>query len=403
MSGCSTRAVLWFLVPAGHTLGHPRRPHARLMMNLAAEFELAPGLIYLNHAAVAPWPRRTADAVARFAAENARDGARHYPRWLQVEQRLRERLARLIGAAPPDVALLKNTSEAISVVAFGFPWRAGDNLVLAAEEFPSNRIPWQALARLGVECRVAHLSGVADPAQALLDLIDSRTRLLTVSSVQYGNGLRMDLERLGAACRACGVALCVDAIQSLGALPFDVDAVQADFVMADGHKWMLGPEGLALLWVRPAWRERLTLYQYGWHMTRQAGDFDAIDWQPADDARRFECGSPNLLGAHGLEASLSLLEEYGIERVHADLLERSDYLIERISATPELELLSDPRPESRSGIVTFLRRDMDKAHLHRRLADAGVVCAQRGGGVRLSPHFYTPPLALEQALHAALA
>ncbi|WP_448509004.1 aminotransferase class V-fold PLP-dependent enzyme [Immundisolibacter sp.] len=372
-------------------------------MNLATEFDLAPGLLYLNHAAVAPWPRRAAQAVARFAAENAHEGARHYPRWLQVEQRLRERLARLIGAQVPDIALLKNTSEAISVVAFGFPWQAGDNLVLAAEEFPSNRIAWQALARLGVECRVAHLTGAADPEQALLDLIDGRTRLLTVSSVQYGNGLRMDLERLGTACRARGVALCLDAIQSLGALPIDVTAVQADFVMADGHKWMLGPEGLALLWVRAEWRERLALYQYGWHMTRQAGDFDAVDWQPADDARRFECGSPNLLGAHGLEASLSLLEEYGIERVHDEVLQRSAYLIERIRAMPELELLSDPRPERRSGIVTFLRRDMDQAQLHRHLIDAGVVCAQRGGGVRLSPHFYTPLPVLEQALNAALA
>jgi selenocysteine lyase/cysteine desulfurase len=362
------------------------------------EFDLDPAMIYLNHAAVAPWPRRTADAVARFAAENARDGARHYPRWLQVERRLRERLARLIGGEASDVALLKNTSEAISVVAFGFPWQAGDNVVLAAEEFPSNRIPWQALARLGVECRTAHLSGAGDPEQALLDLVDRRTRMLSVSSVQYGNGLRMNLERLGAACRARGVALCVDAIQSLGALPFDVQAVQADFVMADGHKWMLGPEGLALLWVRPEWRERLTLYQYGWHMTRQGGNFDATEWQPADDARRFECGSPNLLGAHGLDASLSLLEEHGIARVADAVLGRGGHLIERIAARAELELLSDARPARRSGIVTFRHRGIDSATLHRRLLDAGVVCAARGGGVRFSPHFYTPLAQLDAAL-----
>jgi selenocysteine lyase/cysteine desulfurase len=369
-------------------------------MDVGTEFVLSPDIVYLNHAAVAPWPRRTADAVARFAAENAREGARHYPRWLAVEQRLRERLARLIGGAPADVALLKNTSEAISVVAFGFPWQAGDNVVLAAEEFPSNRIPWQALSRLGVECRLARLSGAADPEQALLDLCDRRTRVLAVSSVQYGTGLRMDLERLGAACRARGVALCVDAIQSLGALPFDVDAVQADFVMADGHKWMLGPEGLALLWVRPKWRERLALYQYGWHMTRQAGDFDAADWQPAPDARRFECGSPNLLGAHGLEASLSLLEEVGSAGVAAAVLERSGYLMDRLAARGELELLSDARPGRRSGIVTFRHRGMDSATLHRRLSEAGVVCAPRGGGVRLSPHFYTPLEQLDVALAA---
>ncbi|MGK2940354.1 MAG: aminotransferase class V-fold PLP-dependent enzyme [Immundisolibacter sp.] len=368
------------------------------------DFDLDPALIYLNHAAVAPWPRRTAEAVARFAAENARDGARHYPRWLQLEQRLRERLQRLVGASSADdIALLKNTSEAISVVAFGFPWRAGDNVVLAAEEFPSNRIPWQALARLGVECRQARLTGAPDPEQVLLDLVDDRTGVLAVSSVQYGSGLRMDLERLGAACRARGVALCVDAIQSLGALPFDVQAVQADFVMADGHKWMLGPEGLALLWVRPEWRERLALFQYGWHMTRQGGDFDAVEWQPADNARRFECGTPNLLGAHGLEASLSLLEEHGADRIRDDVLERSGYLIERVTSAPELELLTDARPERRSGIVTFRHRQIPNAELHRRLTAAGAVCAQRGGGVRLSPHFYTPFKALDAALASVLA
>ena len=367
-------------------------------MDQLAEFALSRDLVYLNHAAVAPWPRRTADAVARFAAENVLDGARHYPRWLTVERRLRERLARLIGGAADDVALLKNTSEAISVVAFGFPWQAGDNVVLAAEEFPSNRIAWQALSRLGVQCRTAHLSGAADPEQALLDQVDHRTRVLAVSSVQYGNGLRMHLQRLGAACRARNVALCVDAIQSLGALPFDVEAVQADFVMADGHKWMLGPEGLALLWVRPAWRERLALFQYGWHMTRQGGDFDATEWQPADDARRFECGSPNLLGAHGLDASLSLLEEVGVDRVAQAVLERGAHLIERIAARDELELLSDPSPHGRSGIVTFRHRGIDSAILHRRLLDAGVVCAARGGGVRFSPHFYTPIEQLDAAL-----
>jgi len=168
--------------------------------------------------------------------------------------------------------------------------------------------------------------------------------------------------------------------------------------MADGHKWMLGPEGLALLWVRPEWRERLTLYQYGWHMTRQGGNFDATEWQPADDARRFECGSPNLLGAHGLDASLSLLEEVGIAGVAQAVLARSAHLIDRIGARAELELLTDPAAPRRSGIVTFRHRGIDNATVHRRLIEAGVVCAARGGGVRFSPHFYTPVEQLDAAL-----
>ncbi|RLA16285.1 MAG: hypothetical protein DRQ60_04810 [Gammaproteobacteria bacterium] len=191
---------------------------------------------------------------------------------------------------------------------------------------------------------------------------------------------------------------CVDAIQSLGALPFDLNECHADFVMADGHKWMLGAEGLALFWVNPEIRERLKLYQYGWHMTREASDFDAPSWHPADNAKRFECGSPNMLGAHVLDASLSLLQEIGMETVSAAVLERSEFLIERIQGSPTLELLSDPTPQRRSGIVTFSHRQIEPTQLHQQLMQQRVICACRGGGVRFSAHFYNDLDHIEQAV-----
>jgi selenocysteine lyase/cysteine desulfurase len=368
------------------------------------EFPLREGLIHLNHAAVAPWPKRTADAVRRFTEENLTSGSRNYPDWLRVEQGLREQLQRLLNAASADdIALLKNTSEALSVVAHGLDWRSGDNIVTSDQEFPSNRIVWQSLERYGVETRLADISGPA-PEQALMDACDGGTRLLSISSVQYASGLRMDLEALGAFCRRRGILFCVDAIQSLGVIPFDVQAVQADFVMADGHKWLLGPEGLAVFYCRPELRERLRLHQYGWHMVEAAGDFDRQDWRPAGSARRFECGSPNMLAIHALSASLSLLEETGIETIAETVSEKTGYLIELLEKNLKVKVISPILAERRAGIVTFVHDGMTADRLYARLMEQGVLCAARGGGVRFSPHFHTPEDHLRQAVewvHAA--
>lgn len=361
------------------------------------EFPLIEGLRYLNHAAVAPWPRRAAQAVSDFARQNMTLGARDYPLWLKTEQRLRERLQRLLNApSTADIALLKNTSEALSVVAFGLDWKAGDQIVISDEEFPSNRVVWEALQPLGVEVVQVSLRG--DPEAALLGACGPRTRLMAISAVQYASGLRLDLPRLGEGCERRGVLLCIDAIQQLGALPFDVQQNRCAFAMADGHKWMLGPEGLAVFYCRRDLRERLKLHEYGWHMLEHAGDYDRQDWQPARSARRFECGSPNMLGAMGLEASLSLLEEIGMQQVGAALMERSAHLSRELATLAGVRLLSPSDPARQAGIVTFALDGMDNQALFERLKAEQVVCALRGGGVRLSPHFYTPPAILEQTL-----
>ncbi|EIC20227.1 aminotransferase class V-fold PLP-dependent enzyme [Thiorhodovibrio frisius] len=367
-----------------------------------AEFNLSPDLLHLNHAAVGPWPKRTSDAVRRFAEENTTLGSNRYPHWQATEQRLRERLARLIGAASADdIALAKSTSEALSVIAHGLDWQPGDNIVGIAEEFPSNRIVWQSLANQDVEWRPLKLSESQTPEDDLLALCNPRTRLLAVSWVQYARGRRLNLERLGNACRERGILLCIDAIQGLGALPFNLSRMPADFVVADAHKWMLGPEGIALFYCRPELRPKLKLHQFGWHMVEQMGDFDRTDWQAASSARRFECGSPNMLGIHAFEASLSLLEETGLDQIEQAIKERIDHLIELIDAQG-FELLSPRAPEQRAGILTFQIPGIeDHQALWRALMSQNLLCAARGGGIRFSPHFHTPMEDLEQAVALA--
>ncbi|HHH44438.1 MAG TPA: aminotransferase class V-fold PLP-dependent enzyme [Gammaproteobacteria bacterium] len=365
------------------------------------EFNLADDLCYLNHAAVSPWPVRTVEAVQRFAAENGRLGSRHYERWLHTEQALRIQLQTLVNAVDvQEIALLKSTSEALSVIAWGFPWQAGDEVLISNQEFPSNRIVWESLHSLGVRVRTVNIDRVREPEQRVIEAMKPATRLVALSSVQYASGLALDLVTIGKACRQQGVAFCVDAIQSLGVKPLDVQACQADFVVGDGHKWMLGPEGLALFYCRSDWLERLALKQYGWHMVEALGDYDRRDWQPAAGARRFECGSPNMLGIHALHASLGLLLETGIPAIFDMVSAKVQYLIDNIKNSGGI-ILSETAPDRRAGIVTFRYAQEDIEARYRYLQENGVVCALRGGGIRFSPHFYTPESVLERALHLA--
>jgi selenocysteine lyase/cysteine desulfurase len=368
------------------------------MFTFHDEFAQAPDLRYLNHAAVGPWPKRTAAAVGKFAEENVLLGARYYPDWMKVEQRLRERLARLLNApSTDDIALVKNTSEALSFVAFGLDWKAGDNVVISDEEFPSNRVVWEALKPQGVDVVQVSLKG-DDPEGALLAACGPRTRLLSISSVQFATGTRLNVERLGHGLKQRGVLFCIDAIQHIGALPFDVQASQCDFAMADGHKWMCSPEGLGVFYCRAALRPHLKLHAFGWHMLEDSGNYGRHEWQPAATAQRFECGSPNTLGAMALDASLSLLEEVGMERVGNAVLERVKWLEEGLSAISGVQLHSSREAERRSGILTFSIDGLQATTVWQQLMQNQVVCLPRGPGIRFSPHFYTQSRVIEETL-----
>jgi selenocysteine lyase/cysteine desulfurase len=364
------------------------RPNARAMH---AEFALRDDLIYLNHAMASPWPLRTANAIKAFIDDQVRQGQAGFGRWLAVEVELRLRLRRLLNAdSVDDIALVKNTSEGLSMVAYGLSWRPGDNIVIPAKEFPSNRVVWESLAAHGVEVRKADILAGEDPEDAIMALADEETRLIAVSSVHFATGLRMDLERLGEFCRGYQILFCIDAIQSLGAFPMDVHRVHADFVVAGCHKWLMAPEGLGVFWSRPEARDALQLRQFGWHMVQEHLEFERDDWQIAHTARRLEAGTMNTAGMVGLNASLSLLEEVGLEVVTEQILAKTGFLLEALAPIPGIELISDQRRRRRSGIVTFRSSATTSEDLHGFLKDKGIFCARRSGGIRLSPHFYTP-------------
>jgi len=354
---------------------------------ITTQFNNNTDVIHLNHARLSPWPLCTHEAVNNFSQNMRYATPQQSDDHYETEQQLRTQLARLLYSPSADqIALLKNTSEALSIIATGLVWQVGDNIVLAKQEFPSNRIIWQAIEKQGVKCIFVDLQQQDDPEQALIDACDVNTRLLTVSAVQFSDGLRLDLARLGQFCQQQSLLFCVDAAQQLGAYPIDVVAMQIDFLVACGHKWLCGPEGMGILYVCPSWLNRLQLHHYGWHMLETI-DFEQQTWQTAKTARRFECGGSNTLNIQILHSSLSLFEDIGFNNISQALTERIDLLFSQLQAAG-FEIATPILSKQRAGIISFRVPDEESADLCQRFNQQGLICSQRGDNIRFSPHFY---------------
>lgn len=366
--------------------------------NLQDQFRVYENRCYVNHAAISPWPLCTAAAVKRFADENVRLGPENYSAWVAHETALRKNIALLLNApSQSDIALLKNTTDGICTVAFGLDLQAGDNIVIPLDEFPSNSLPWLAQSSRGVEVRQVDIRKADNAETALLQAVDQRTRVLAVSAVQWTDGFRLDLEGLGAQCRAREVLFFVDAIQQLGALRLDVAAAQIDFLAADAHKWLLGPEGIAVFFSTARAREQLKLLQLGWHMLEHHWSFSASA-APTKTARRFEAGSSNTLGQVAMHASLQLLLAQGMEHVEQRVLANTGQLLGGLQQIEGIQIISRTDASRRSGIVSFKSSLKPAKPLHAALQDLGLRCALRNEAVRLSPHFYQGDNEMQQIL-----
>ncbi len=352
-----------------------------------ALFPVTGHLAYLDHAGVAPLSTRAADAMERVIGECLGWGAHRYGRILRGVEEARQAAARLLGADPSEVAFVKNTSEGISIVAQGLPWREGEAVVVPEGEFPANVYPWLNLGRRGVRVlRVPERGGrlLLDDFREALD--QPGVRVLAVSAVEYGTGFRNDLAALGEMCRERDVLFFVDAIQALGCLPLEPAALGIHALAADAHKWLLGPEGAGVLYVSSGVVERLHPVEVGWKSVRDALDFGTIRFDLRDDAGRFEPGSLSIVPIHGLGAAVELLLEVGAQRIWDRVRDLTDLVIEALHSRG-YRVASSLGEHERSGIVTFVPRSPPAA-LAERLRKAGVLVAARGPGLRVSPHFY---------------
>ena len=360
----------------------------KTLLALRDEFPITRNYAYLNHAAIGPLPRRSAERAAALAQRISLTGELTWVERNDTSEGVRRLAARLLGAREPhEVAFVENTSTGLSLVASGLDWQPGDNVVGVACEFPSNVYPWMNLAVFGVEYRtVPERDGRVDTDE-LLARIDDRTRVVAISWVEYSNGFRFDLARIGAVCRARGVLFVVDVIQGLGGLALDVEREAVDVACASAHKWLLGPEGIGLLYISDRVVERFHPLRAGWRSMRDQVSWTefAIDWAPG--AKRHESGSLNGLGIHTLGASLELLLELGPAAVEKRVLALADQAAQGL-VDGGFALVSSRRPGETSGIVAAVHPRRPAEELVAQLLECGIVVSARASRLRLSPHVY---------------
>jgi len=322
--------------------------------------------------------------------EAAQHGDTVWHIWNQRLEQIRHTAAELIAAKPSEVAFVANTTAGISLVAEGIDWRPGDNVVTLAREFPSNQYPWMNLASRGVATRRITLPNNDVPLDAIAQACDERTRLVSISWVDYGTGFRIDPAEVSNVVHDCGALFFLDAIQGLGVFPLDVHAAGVDFLAADGHKWMLGPEGAGLMYIRQDLLDALRPLNVGWNSVANK-DFKHIELKLKPSAERYEGGSPNSVGVLGLGASLDLLKAAGLSatssRVGERVLEITDFACDRLTEAGAT-VCSDRRGDCRSGIVSLEMPGIDPKEVVAAALEQRIALSTRSGRIRLSAHCY---------------
>jgi cysteine desulfurase / selenocysteine lyase len=367
-----------------------------------SEFAVARSWAYFDHAANAPLPRRTSDAMRGWIEAQERDGVVSWPAWERKLEAIRDQAARLIGAERDEVAFITSTTHGIGLVAEGFPWRDGDNVVTAAEEYSSNIFPWMNLAHRGVSLRLVESRAGRIFVEDLAAAMDRRTRMLAISHVEFGTGFRNDLDALAELCHERGAALFVDAIQGLGALVVDVRLTPVDFLAADGHKWLLGPEGAGLLYVRRDWIERLRPIGVGWHSVVGSYNAPRPEFRLKPGADRWEGGSFNMAGLQGFGASMGLFLELGPEAVSRRVLDRAA-AVRELAASAGWTVHGSRHGRDQAGIVALERPGVDPHEAAHVLRRQGIVVSCRRGRLRASPHLYNDDEDLQRLFQALSA
>jgi selenocysteine lyase/cysteine desulfurase len=364
------------------------------------EFPVAKNKIFLAHAGVCALPRRIAQAMADCAREGTLGDQEAF-----VMHRINDARAagaKLLNCQPDEVSLVGPTSLGLSLVAAGLKFRRGDNILIYHDDYPSNVYPWMALAARGVQVRLLNTRSLgAIRAVDVIGQVDENTRLVALATCHFVSGQRLEHDAIGKFLRERGVLFCLDAIQTLGAFPTTVEHV--DFLAADSHKWLLGPCGAGVFYVKRDLQEKLNPPVYGWHNVRNPNFIaqDKIEFRGG--AAKFEAGTHNLIGLVGLLAAMELALEIGVDHIAAELARKRAWFVPALQAKGFSVLNPDPKPEQTGGITSIFLPGKDLAPLNQKLADAGVIASLRTDRqgqnyIRFSPHFYNTDAELHRVL-----
>ncbi|HTL58681.1 MAG TPA: aminotransferase class V-fold PLP-dependent enzyme [Candidatus Limnocylindrales bacterium] len=365
------------------------------------EFPVVKEKIFLAHGGDCPLPRRVAEAVSSYAAR-ATTGDQEQVVYPAILSHGRAQAAKLLQCQPEEIAFVGPTSLALSFIASGLAIRKGDNILIYFEDYPSNVYPWMALTARGVEVRLMNIRGLgAIRPIDVIGQIDENTRLVALASCHFISGYRIDYQAIGKVLQARDILFCLDAIQTVGAFP--MDAASVDFLAADAHKWLLGPCGAGLMYIRAGRQEKLNPPIYGWHNVRSP-DFVAQEQiTMRNGAAKYEAGTHNLLGLVGLLAGIELILEVGVDNIAAELLRKRAWLVPALLDKGYAVLHAEAGAENLSGITSFYLPGKDLGPAHQKLLASNIITSlrvDRSGQkyIRLSPHFYNTDAELQRVL-----
>jgi cysteine desulfurase/selenocysteine lyase len=344
------------------------------------------GIIYLNHASTAPVSSLVRGTICELLIEKSESRIDDYQSFLKIYEETKNLLAELINTSPDRIALIDNTSNGINILATGIEWKSGDRILLNDIEFPANVYPFLNLKKFGVEVDFVKSKNGIVTAEDLIDNAKPETKLISVSFVQFLSGYKIDLEKLGKFCRDNNIILSVDGIQGIGAMNFDVQKFNIDFLSCGTQKWLFGAQGLAFIYLTEELQQKIKPAYLGWLSVENAWDLLNYKMELKSTANVFQGGTLNTLGIYIFNTSLKLLRDFGFDKIEERVISNTKYLRKRLNEAGISCLIDEVGENYFSGITTFKVDDSDK--LFKFLEDKKIVCSLREGYIRLSPHFY---------------
>ena len=356
---------------------------------------------YLNSAAISPIPTTALDAVTRQLADVAVNGSLHYQDWVDTKDRCRNLVAEMLRVRDGQIAFVRNTSDGVASIANGLNWKAGDNIVSFAGEFPANFYAWRRIRdSFGVDLRLCgEVDGRVD-VEEMLSMIDGNTKIVAISAIQYASGFRADLERIGRAAREVDALFVVDMIQGFGAIPFDLPAQFVDAACGASHKWLCAPEGCGIIYLSDRARERIEPTLVGWISVETPWDFADREQPFRSTALAWESGTGSAALFYGLEQSLSLLHSTGAENIELHLAGLTNQLCDSL-AGKDYEIISSRAPGEASQIVCITHRGgLTSNQIASHLESVKIIVSPRGDRLRIAPHFYNNSSDIERLIDA---
>ncbi len=344
------------------------------------------GKIYLNHAAVSPLPKTVAEEVAAYIHERSETEINNYKAGLEKTDNLKQKLATLLKTKTERIAFTKSVTDSLNILAQGVEWKRGDRIILNDIEFPANVYPFLNLTNIGVEIDfVKSKNGIID-IDDIETVITPKTKLLSISFVQFLSGYRADLKTIGELCKKNNIIFSVDAIQGAGVAPLDVKEMQIDFLVGGAHKWMMGLMGLGYLFVTEELQSRIEQRTAGWLSVEDEWNLLDYKLEFKKDASRFHTGTFSMIGITALNAAIEFFNSIGLEEIHKSVISNTEYLIEKLKGIGLTPLLQNVDSNNLSGIVTFPINNAEA--IFENLQQKNIICSLREGMIRFSPHFY---------------